>query len=181
MRSVRRALPLSVGGRLACRARRSPATAQAALVIKYSLSGPMALCSSSSLSMAAAAHQISAAPFHSSLVHRAPSDVTDDLAKDLHDIIHRDRVVVFLTGTPEHPRCRFTAQLVDLLNQLGLRYSFFDIMADDEVCEGLKAYSDWPTYPQVYVDGELLGGYDICKKMMLDGTLTGMLREKDLM
>ncbi|KAG5487591.1 hypothetical protein LSCM4_08036 [Leishmania orientalis] len=180
MRSVKRALPLAAGGRLACIVQRSPATAQAALTVVYSLPGPVLPCSSSS-PMAAAAHRISAAPFHSSLVHRAPSDVADDLAKDLRDIISRDRLVVFLTGTPEQPRCRFTAQLVDLLNQLGIRYSFFDIMADDEVCEGLKAYSDWPTYPQVYVDGELLGGYDICKRMMLDGTLTRMLKEKDLM
>ncbi|CAD2222490.1 glutaredoxin-like protein [Angomonas deanei] len=109
----------------------------------------------------------------------APSDVEADLAKDIKGIIDNDRLVVFLTGTPENPRCRFTVQLVDLLVQLGVKYSFFNILDDDEVCEGLKTYSDWPTYPQIYIDGELLGGYDIARKMMLDGTFTKMLKEKN--
>ncbi|KAG5511395.1 hypothetical protein JKF63_07358 [Porcisia hertigi] len=145
-------------------------------------------CSSSSPSslftaprMFTVAHRVSTMQYRASPVCCAPSDVMEDLAKDLHEIIHHDRLVVFLTGTPQQPRCRFTAQLVDLLNQLGVKYSFFNIIDDDEVCEGLKAYSDWPTYPQVYVDGELLGGYDICKEMMLNGTLTSMLKEKNLM
>lgn len=88
---------------------------------------------------------------------------------------------MFLTGTPEQPRCRFTVQLVDLFNQLGIKYSFFNILDDEEVCEGLKTYSEWPTYPQIYIDGELLGGYDICKNMMLDGTLIRTFKEKELM
>lgn len=111
----------------------------------------------------------------------APADVSAALAKDLHGIINNDRLVMFLTGTPEEPRCRFTMQVVDLMDQLGVRYGFFNILDDEEVCEGLKRYSDWPTYPQVYMDGELLGGYDICKQMMLDGTLTKTLKEKDLL
>lgn len=121
------------------------------------------------------------AALHTSAVCRAPADVPKELATDLHHIIHHDRLVAFLTGTPEQPRCRFTVQLVDLFNQLGIKYSFFNIMEDEEVCEGLKAYSDWPTYPQVYLDGELLGGYDIMKKMTLEGSLTKLLKEKDLM
>ncbi|KPI84134.1 glutaredoxin-like protein [Leptomonas seymouri] len=121
------------------------------------------------------------APLHTSRVCYAPSDVPAALAKDIKDIIHHDRLVVFLTGTPEQPRCRFTVQLVDLLNQLGIKYSFFNILDDDEVCEGLKRYSDWPTYPQVYVDGELLGGYDVCRHMMLDGSLIHTFKEKELL
>ncbi|CAJ1016515.1 Glutaredoxin, putative [Leishmania lindenbergi] len=179
MRSVSRRLPLSAGGCLACVPRRLPPTASAALAATYSSTNAIPF-SSLSLPMFTAAQRIPAAFFHTSLVHRSPSDVAGDLAKDLHDIIYHDRLVVFLTGTPEQPRCRFTAQLVDLFNQLGIKYTFFNIMDDDEVCEGLKAYSDWPTYPQVYLDGELIGGYDICKKMMLDGTLTSMLKAKNL-
>eukprot|EP00658_Telonema_sp_P-2_P062525 TRINITY_DN51198_c0_g1_i1.p1 TRINITY_DN51198_c0_g1~~TRINITY_DN51198_c0_g1_i1.p1 ORF type:complete len:118 (+),score=40.69 TRINITY_DN51198_c0_g1_i1:170-523(+) len=67
----------------------------------------------------------------------------------------------FLTGSPEAPRCRFTVSLVDILNQIGVQYSYVNILEDDEVCEGLKEFSSWPTYPQVYIDGELIGGYDI--------------------
>lgn len=105
--------------------------------------------------------------------------------QQLHDAIDRiiaqDRVVVFLTGTPMQPRCRFTGAIVDILKQLGIKYSYFNILDDDEVCEELKEYKNWPTYPQVYIDGELLGGYDVCKKMMLDGELTKMLSEKNLL
>ncbi|AYU75937.1 monothiol glutaredoxin [Leishmania donovani] len=179
MRSLSRGLSLAASGRLVCVSRRSSVTASTALAATYASANAVP-CSSLSSSMAASAHRASAAFFHTSRVHRAPSDVSDDLAKDLHDIICHDRLVVFLTGTPSQPRCRFTAQLVDLLDQLGVKYSFFNIMDDEEVCEGLKAYSDWPTYPQVYVDGELLGGFDICKTMMLDGTLTTMLKDKQL-
>lgn len=116
-----------------------------------------------------------------SALYRARSDVPPDLAKDIDDIIHNDRLVLFLTGTPEEPRCRFTMQMVDLLDQLGVRYGYFNILDDEEVCEGLKRYSSWPTYPQVYVDGELLGGYDICKEMLLDGSLTKLFQEKELL
>lgn len=136
---------------------------------------------SSSISSTPPALRTPAAALHTSRVCCAPSDVSPDLAKDIKDIIEHDRLVVFLTGTPEQPRCRFTVQLVDLFNQLGIKYSFFNILDDEEVCEGLKTYSDWPTYPQVYLDGELLGGYDICKKMMLDGELIRTFKEKDLM
>ncbi|GET85764.1 thioredoxin-like protein [Leishmania tarentolae] len=179
MRTLSRALPLATSGRLVCVSRRSPATAGTVLALKYSSANAVP-CSSMSSSMTTTAQRVSAACFHASLLCRTPSDVSDDLAKDLHDIICHDRLVVFLTGTPEQPRCRFTAQLVNLFHQLGVKYSFFNILDDEEVCEGLKVYSDWPTYPQVYLDGELIGGYDICKTMMLDGTLTTMLKDKQL-
>ncbi|CBZ23388.1 glutaredoxin-like protein [Leishmania mexicana MHOM/GT/2001/U1103] len=179
MRSWNRGRPLAASGHLVCVSRRSPVTAGTTLATTYASANAVP-CPPLSSSMAASAHRVSAAFFHTSRVHRAPSDVSDDLAKDLQDIISHDRLVVFLTGTPAQPRCRFTAQLVDLLDQLGVKYSFFNILDDEEVCEGLKAYSDWPTYPQVYVDGELLGGFDICKTMMLDGTLTTMLKDKQL-
>lgn len=103
------------------------------------------------------------------------------LADVLDAIIRKDRMVVFLTGTPTQPRCRFTVATVDILRQLGVKYSYFNILDDDEVCEGLKEYSSWPTYPQVYIDGELIGGYDVIKKMLLDGDLTKLLKDKDLL
>lgn len=89
-------------------------------------------------------------------------------------------MVVFLTGTPTAPRCRFTAATVDILKQLGVKYSFFDILEDDEICEGLKVHSGWPTLPQIFIDGELIGGYDVCKTMLLSGDLTKLLKEKDM-
>lgn len=83
----------------------------------------------------------------------------------LRYLVKKDRVVLFLTGTPSRPRCGFAGRLVEMLDKYDVNYSYYDIMADDEVCEALKKFSDWPTYPQVYVNGELLGGMDICKEM----------------
>jgi len=103
------------------------------------------------------------------------------LHKKLHELIHQGRIVVFLTGTPEEPRCGFTARIVDLLAQLPIQYTPVNILDDDEVCEGLKSYSNWPTYPQVYIDGELIGGFDITRKMLLDGSLPKLLKEKKLL
>ena len=108
-------------------------------------------------------------------------DLTAELKSTLEKLIRQDRIVVFLTGTPQRPRCRFTAAMTDLLGQLGIKYTYVDIMEDDEVCEGLKSFSSWPTYPQLYIDGELIGGYDITKELVLSGKFTQMLRDKKLM
>lgn len=121
---------------------------------------------------------------------RARAKLPPQLRKDLQAMIDQDRIVVFMTGSPARPRCRFTAMLVELLGQLGgdqqtgrrgLRYSYVDIMQDDEICEGLKVYSGWPTYPQMYIDGQLIGGYDLAKAMVEDGSLIAMLSEKKLL
>lgn len=119
--------------------------------------------------------------FRRSFPTLARADVSPALAADLDKIISHQRIVLFLTGSPEHPRCRFTVQLVELFDQLGVEYGYFNILTDDEVCEGLKVYSEWPTYPQVYIDGELLGGMDVLKEMMVSGDLTAMLKEKALL
>lgn len=119
--------------------------------------------------------------FRTTLPRLAPADVPPALAKEIEEIISHARIVAFLTGSATSPRCRFTVQLVELLEQLQVPYSYFNILDDDEICQGLKKYSDWPTYPQVYVDGELLGGYDVVKEMMLSGALTKLLKEKKLL
>ncbi|CBH16175.1 monothiol glutaredoxin, putative [Trypanosoma equiperdum] len=115
------------------------------------------------------------------LPNRAPDQVKPELAAAIRRIIAEDRIVIFLTGTPQEPRCGFTVKMVDMMHQLGVKYSFYNILEDDEVCEGLKIYSDWPTYPQLYIDGDLVGGYDVCKGMLLSGQLTKLLKEKDLL
>jgi len=103
-----------------------------------------------------------------------------ELHKTLSQMIRKDRVVVFLTGTPASPQCRFTRGMVDLLNAHSIPYIYFDVLEDDEVCEELKVFSNWPTYPQLYIDGELIGGYDISKEMARDGRLAALLREKGI-
>lgn len=84
--------------------------------------------------------------------------------------------MLFITGTPSRPRCGFTGKLIELFNDLGVKYTYYDIMANDEVCERLKTYSSWPTYPQLYVEGELIGGLDIIKELHSQGQLLSTLK-----
>ena len=86
-------------------------------------------------------------------------------------LINRDRIVTFITGTPSHPMCGFTGKLCRLLEEYKVEYTYYDIMADDELCERLKTYSNWPTYPQLYVGGKLIGGLDIILELEKEGEL----------
>jgi len=85
----------------------------------------------------------------------------EDVDARLADLVKAAPVMVFIKGTPSAPQCGFSRQTVSILREKGIRYGFFNILADDEVRQGLKTFSDWPTFPQVYVGGELVGGLDI--------------------
>ncbi|GLI70970.1 hypothetical protein VaNZ11_016072 [Volvox africanus] len=86
-------------------------------------------------------------------------------------------VVLFMKGTPEAPRCGFSRRVVEALQAESLEFSSFDILRDEEVRQGLKEYSNWPTYPQLYVRGELVGGCDIVMEMRANGELGNTIRE----
>ncbi|KAI9484021.1 MAG: thioredoxin-like protein [Benjaminiella poitrasii] len=104
-----------------------------------------------------------------------------DLNARLKALINSAPVMIFIKGTPQQPRCGFSRQLVELLAEQKVKYSSFNILADEDVRQGLKAYSDWPTYPQIYVNGELMGGLDIIKEMIVSGEFQDVLpQEKDL-
>jgi len=79
----------------------------------------------------------------------------------LSELVRAAPVMLFMKGTPSSPQCGFSRQTVAMLRERGIRYGFFNILADDDVRQGLKAYSEWPTFPQLYVAGELVGGLDI--------------------
>ena len=85
----------------------------------------------------------------------------DDLHKRLTGLVKAAPVMLFMKGTPSSPQCGFSRQLVALLRENGVKYGFFNILADDEVRQGLKEFADWPTFPQLWIDGELIGGLDI--------------------
>jgi Grx4 family monothiol glutaredoxin len=85
----------------------------------------------------------------------------EDLQKRLEGLVKAAPVMLFMKGTPSSPQCGFSRQTVALLRERSIRYGFFNILADDDVRQGLKEYSDWPTFPQLYADGELVGGLDI--------------------
>ncbi|EGD83627.1 PKCq-interacting protein PICOT [Salpingoeca rosetta] len=86
-----------------------------------------------------------------------------DLDAKLRKLIHAAPVMLFMKGTPDEPRCGFSRTMVELLKSQDAEYSSFNILADPEVRQGLKTFSNWPTYPQLYIDGELVGGLDIIK------------------
>jgi Grx4 family monothiol glutaredoxin len=104
-----------------------------------------------------------------------PTPVT--LEERLKALIHRSPVMLFMKGVPSAPKCGFSRQMVELLERAGVAYDAMDILSDEEVRQGLKEYSDWPTYPQLYVNGELLGGLDIVKEMEQDGSLKDLFQK----
>lgn len=101
---------------------------------------------------------------------------TGSLEDRLKSLINRSKVMVFIKGDRNTPRCGFSKQLIQILNDTNVPYDTFDILTDEQVRQGLKTYSDWPTYPQVYVNGELQGGLDIVKEMLTSGELLTVLK-----
>ncbi|XP_071947664.1 glutaredoxin-3-like [Antedon mediterranea] len=105
----------------------------------------------------------------------APPQPSEDLNTKLKRLVNADTCMVFIKGTPQEPRCGFSKQLVQIFNESNIKFSTFNILTDDSVRQGLKKLSDWPTYPQVYVKGELIGGLDIIKEMKESGDLESTL------
>lgn len=85
----------------------------------------------------------------------------EELDARLSNLVKAAPVMLFMKGTPSAPQCGFSRQLVSVLRENGVKYGFFNILADDEVRQGLKEFSEWPTFPQLYTRGELVGGLDI--------------------
>lgn len=98
------------------------------------------------------------APEHSSTVIKEDKET---LHNRLSSLVKAAPVMLFMKGTPSAPQCGFSRQLVALLRENSVKYGFFNILADDEVRQGLKEFADWPTFPQLWVDGDLVGGLDI--------------------
>merc|ERR1712240_327925 len=105
----------------------------------------------------------------------------EDLETKLKRLINANKCMLFMKGHPNEPKCGFSRQTVALLSGIDAQYGTFDILTDDEVRQGLKTFSNWPTYPQLYIDGELIGGLDILKEMHENKELESVLpKKKDL-
>ncbi|MDB5512676.1 MAG: monothiol glutaredoxin, Grx4 family [Enterovirga sp.] len=87
-------------------------------------------------------------------------------------------VVLFMKGTPQFPQCGFSGQVVQILNYLGVPYKGVNVLEDPALRDGIKAYSNWPTIPQLYVKGEFVGGCDITREMFQAGELQQLMEEK---
>ena len=102
--------------------------------------------------------------------------MTNEQIRDaLQQMIQGEQVMLFMKGTPEEPRCGFSAKIVSILNATEVEYAALDILPDPRIRQELSALSDWPTIPQLFVAGDLVGGCDIVTEMFESGELAGTL------
>ena len=97
--------------------------------------------------------------------------LNDELKQRIDSIVGSDRVVLFMKGTRQMPQCGFSAATVGILDSLVSEYTTVNVLDDQDIREGIKRYSSWPTIPQLYVDGEFMGGCDVTRQMFNTGAL----------
>ncbi|HJM51307.1 MAG TPA: Grx4 family monothiol glutaredoxin [Alphaproteobacteria bacterium] len=100
--------------------------------------------------------------------------VSERIQQEIDD----NSVVLFMKGTPVFPQCGFSAAVVQVLTNLGVKFKGIDVLMDPALREGIKEFSDWPTIPQLYLKGEFVGGCDIIREMYENGELSALVAEK---
>tara|TARA_B100000945_G_scaffold112054_1_gene88773 strand:+ start:527 stop:844 length:318 start_codon:yes stop_codon:yes gene_type:complete len=98
-----------------------------------------------------------------------------DINEKIEAQLNEFPLIVYIKGTPDFPQCGFSAKLCGILKASDKRFAFVNILEDNELRDGLKIYSNWPTFPQLYVNGELIGGSDIVEQMYESGQLESLL------
>ena len=106
--------------------------------------------------------------------------MTDAVQQRIADIVKSNDVVLFMKGTPLFPQCGFSSRSIAILEHLGVTYETVDVLQDQGVRQGIKAFSDWPTIPQLYVKGEFVGGSDIMMEMYEAGELSQLLTDQGI-
>ena len=101
-----------------------------------------------------------------------------DARAQIQQALDENDVVLFMKGTKEMPQCGFSSRVAGVLNYMGVAYKDVNVLADADIRQGIKDYSDWPTIPQLYVKGEFVGGCDIVTEMTLSGELDQLLEAK---
>ena len=104
----------------------------------------------------------------------------DEVLSQIKHEIENNDIVLFLKGTANMPQCGFSGVVVQILNRLELPFKDVNILESEELRQGIKEFSDWPTIPQLYIKGEFIGGCDIVREMYLSGQLQNLLQEKGL-
>jgi len=101
--------------------------------------------------------------------------MTPEVQTRIDKLLNENKIVVFMKGSKLMPQCGFSNNVVQILNTLGVPYETVDILADPEIRQGIKEYSNWPTIPQIYLDGEFVGGSDIAIELYQNGELQQMV------
>ena len=103
-----------------------------------------------------------------------------DIRQTIDDEVKNNPVLLFMKGTPVFPQCGFSAAVVQILSQLGVKFKAIDVLKDPEIRNGIKEYSEWPTIPQLYVKGEFVGGADIVREMFENDELGKFFADKGI-
>ena len=103
--------------------------------------------------------------------------MSNNINQIIQEIIDTNSVVLFMKGTANFPQCGFSAKVAAILNHLGVEFKDINVLENNEIREGIKDFSNWPTIPQLYVKGEFIGGCDIVSEMMQNGELQQILKE----
>lgn len=106
--------------------------------------------------------------------------MSDDIHATIDTEVKSSDVVLFMKGTPQFPQCGFSGQVIQILDYLGVAYKGVNVLENDDVRNGIKTYSNWPTIPQLYVKGEFVGGCDIIREMFQSGELKQALTESGI-
>ncbi len=105
----------------------------------------------------------------------------DEINKKIKTIINSNNIVLFMKGTPEAPQCGFSMAVSNILKHLKVKFEGINVLENNEIRQGIKDYTDWPTIPQLYVKGEFVGGCDIVKEMFEKGELKKLFESKSLL
>ncbi len=103
-----------------------------------------------------------------------------EIKEKIQDLIDKNDVCLFMKGTPDSPQCGFSMAVSNVLKHLNVNFNGVNVLEDENLRQGIKDFSDWPTIPQLYIKGEFIGGCDIVKDMFEKGDLKKMLQEKKL-
>jgi monothiol glutaredoxin len=114
------------------------------------------------------------------MMNDTPSATDHPVFGQIKQELDSSDVVLFMKGTPVFPQCGFSATVVQVLSHLGVQFKGVDVLADPDVRQGIKEFSNWPTVPQLYVKGEFVGGCDIIREMFQTGELQTFLKDKGI-
>ena len=103
-----------------------------------------------------------------------------DISEKIKELLEKNSVFLFMKGTPEIPQCGFSLAVANVLKHLSVKFESINVLENEEIRQGIKTYSDWPTIPQLYVKGKFVGGSDIVKEMFEKGELKKLLEKESL-
>ncbi len=102
------------------------------------------------------------------------------MKQKIEDLIKNNDICLFMKGTPDSPQCGFSMAVSNILKHINVKFKGINVLEDENLRQGIKDFSDWPTIPQLYIKGEFIGGCDIVKELFENGELKNLLKEKNL-